>query len=268
MTSECKESRCLENEWPNDGLERIDKCPICGSQDRHLLHEGLRDRVFFCAPGEWTLFSCKNCNSAYLDPRPSKESIGLAYRRYFTHVQNGINEMSLLSRMRRALANGYRNKKYGTVECPACKLGYWMMMLLTSQRAVLDATMRHLPAKSINGKLLDIGCGSGDFLSRASGAGWQVLGIDPDPVAVEVARSRGLDVRCGGIEILDDVDRQFEGITLSHVLEHVHDPVKLLESCMKLLVPGGWIWIDVPNITHPVQQADCGLSKNSSLRML
>ena len=37
-------------------------------------------------------------------------------------------------------------------------------------------------------------------------------------------------------------------ITLSHVIEHVHDPMKVLESCLKLLKPGGKIWIETPNI--------------------
>ncbi|MBN6743213.1 hypothetical protein JKG47_22615 [Acidithiobacillus sp. MC6.1] len=39
--------------WPADGLERVERCPICGEADRSLLYEGLTDKVFFCAPGQW-----------------------------------------------------------------------------------------------------------------------------------------------------------------------------------------------------------------------
>src|SRR5260221_3119952 len=48
------------------------------------LFRSLTDRTFRCAPGRWTLYGCAGCHSAYLDPRPTPQSIGLAYRRYYT----------------------------------------------------------------------------------------------------------------------------------------------------------------------------------------
>jgi hypothetical protein len=78
-----------EQEWPANGLEVVDRCPVCGEGEREILHQGLRDQVFYCAPGEWTLYCCRGCCSAYLDPRPTAETIYLAYRKYYTHQLAG-----------------------------------------------------------------------------------------------------------------------------------------------------------------------------------
>jgi len=56
------------------------------------------------------MYCCKDCGSAYLDPRPTPETIGLAYSNYFTHNFNSREDLSNLSlgyRIRRILANGY-----------------------------------------------------------------------------------------------------------------------------------------------------------------
>jgi 2-polyprenyl-3-methyl-5-hydroxy-6-metoxy-1,4-benzoquinol methylase len=236
--------------WPAEGLERVDRCPACGSAGRALLHEGLRDRVFFCAPGEWTLYRCQDCGSAYLDPRPTPDTIGLAYRTYFTHTWDRREPMARLGwfrRSQRVLANGYRNWRFGTDERPASRLGVLIAKLLPSQRALIDGEGRHLPRPAPGARLLDIGCGNGSFLEFARGAGWQVVGIEPDPKAVEAARSRKLDVRQGSVEVFSAEQEQFDGITLGHVVEHVHDPGTVLRACHRLLKPRGWIWLETPN---------------------
>lgn len=235
-------------DWPADGLEAVPECPVCGSPDRDVLYEGLRDRVFFCASGEWTLHRCRSCGSAYLDPRPTPETIGLAYRSYFTHEANPeYGSLSLGAKLRRTLANGYRNWRYGTHEQPASRLGIPAAFLIPNARAIADATMRHLPKPKPGQRLLDLGCGSGAFLLRAQSAGWEVVGVDFDPKAVDVGRRQGLDVRLGGVEILDSENEQFDVITMSHVIEHVHHPVGVLRACYRLLKPAGAVWIETPN---------------------
>ena len=72
-------------EWPPGGLERVHQCPACAGTERELLHAGLTDRLFGCAAGTWSLWRCATCGSAYLDPRPTQETILLAYGEYFTH---------------------------------------------------------------------------------------------------------------------------------------------------------------------------------------
>jgi SAM-dependent methyltransferase len=145
------------------------------------------------------------------------------------------------------LGNGYRNSRFGMQERPASILGVLVAWLMPNYRALLDAGGRHLP-KQPKGRLLDVGCGNGDFLQFAQRAGWEAIGVEPDPKAVEVAHARGLTVHLGGLETLEAESEAFDGITLNHVLEHVHDPRATLEQCYRLLKSSGWLWLETPNL--------------------
>jgi 2-polyprenyl-3-methyl-5-hydroxy-6-metoxy-1,4-benzoquinol methylase len=230
----------------------VPACPVCGSAERIVLHKVLIDNVFFVAPGKWTLQSCTQCKSAYLDPRPNPTSIGKAYGTYFTHAagtaQKNATQLGGFRRLRRMLANGYLNRQYNTHRQPASSLGYWVAKLLPSQRQQLDTEFRYLSKPTQGQHLLDIGCGNGDFLLSAREAGWQVSGLEPDPKAAEVARQRGVDVTVGAIDLLADASDCFDVVTISHVIEHVHDPKQLLQAVHRLLKPGGMVYIDTPNI--------------------
>jgi len=239
-------------EWPTEGLERVLDCPVCGGDTRELVHDALTDRVYFCAPGEWNMYRCGACASTYLDPRPTRETIGLAYQRYATHEKTEVRDfqtLSVLKRLRRSLANGYRNHRYGTRLYPASILGILAAIVMPDRRAIIDWQMRHLPKGNSRKWLLDLGCGNGEFLLRARSAGWEVVGADPDAKAVEAARGHGLEVRLGGVEALDPSVERFDVITLAHVIEHVHHPGEVLEACYRLLKPGGYLWLETPNIT-------------------
>jgi len=234
--------------WPEANLEYLGRCPVCGSVQRTLLYEGLRDRVFFCAPGSWTLYRCGGCNSVYLDPRPTQDSIGMAYDQYYTHETEDKNEpTNLLKRIKVIVKNGYLNRAWQTCLSPASQeLG---MLLPKYKKACYDEnTMRHLPRPSDRRALLDVGCGNGRFLELASSAGWKVTGFDLDPMAVNNALSRGLDAYCGGFETLQQVSDCFDAITVSHVIEHVYNPKELITNCYRLLKIGGYFWIQTPNV--------------------
>ena len=77
--------------------------------------------------------------------------------------------------------------------------------------------------------------------------GWDVLGTDFDERAVEVARGRGLDVRCGGVESVREDAEGFDAIYLGHVLEHVPDPLALFRECAGMLREGGAMVVLTPN---------------------
>jgi 2-polyprenyl-3-methyl-5-hydroxy-6-metoxy-1,4-benzoquinol methylase len=191
------------------------------------------------------------CRCAYLDPRPSKDTVHLAYQQYYTHSPPGnvdIETMGLLRRIRRSMANGYKNWRYGTDFPPATNLGVVAAMILPVLRQRLDQGFRNLPRPHQNAHLLDVGFGSGAFLESAKTAGWKVAGVDPDPVSVESAIKRGLNVRAGGVEAFADMPESFDVVTMSHVIEHVHDPCKTLQSIYHLLKPGGFLWLSTPNI--------------------
>ncbi len=238
--------------WPANGVEAVGLCPVCGSPNRELLHQGLFDNVFHCAPGKWNMQKCKTCESAYLDPRPTKETIGLAYQAYYTHsnfdLSNGANR-SGFRRLIRSLTNGYLNKKYLQENQPASPLGYYLIRLLPVLRKNLDSGMRHLnPPPYAGARLLDLGCGNGEFLSRAKKMGWIVEGIDLDPAAVDAARRLGLDVSVGDIDVLSNKNSYYDLITCNHVIEHVYDSLGALSAMHRLLKPNGILWLETPNI--------------------
>ena len=238
-----------DQEWPSDGIEFVPSCPVCGEIKREIIYEGLTDNIFFCAPGKWNMYCCNSCKSAYLNPRPSKETIGLAYQTYYTHDKpSEYSSLSFLDKLRRRLANGDRNHRYGTQDSPASIIGVLASFLIPSVRKDIDAAMRHLPRITDGERLLDLGCGNGNFLLKARSAGWDVVGVDFDAKAVKAALHQGLDVRMGGVEILEPSVEQFDVITLSHIIEHVHNPIKILQMCYSLLKPGGYLWLETPNI--------------------
>jgi 2-polyprenyl-3-methyl-5-hydroxy-6-metoxy-1,4-benzoquinol methylase len=238
-------------DWPPSGLERVLVCPICASDNRREELSGLEDRVFACAPGKWTLHKCLNCGSAYLDPRPDRNSIGLAYRNYFTHgtspkrVRNG-----LITWLRQGLANSYRNRLFGTQLRPSIPAGWVLSSMARRQSRSLRLDGRGLDLiAGLKGKLLDVGCGDGEFLGFAKKAGWQCFGIEPDAAAVSVASTRGADIIGSHLDELEGkFDGYFDVITLSHVIEHVHNPVDFCRRCWRMLKPGGFLWIETPNI--------------------
>lgn len=239
-------------EWPPEKLESVPNCPVCGNSERALLHGELTDRVFRVAPGKWSLYCCLTCRSAWLDPRPTPQSLGLAYASYYTHDASDhpiVRRLGLMRTLLHDALNGYVNSRYGLRREPATKLGRWLIPLLPSLRAAADADCRHMPRPpSGGGLLLDVGCGNGRFLKLASEMGWQVEGIDLDLAAVETSRSRGFSVTCGTIDVLDDASERYDIITLSHVIEHVYDPLRLLRSLYRLLKPGGRLWLETPNL--------------------
>lgn len=196
---------------------------------------------FFCAPGAWTLWSCASCGCAYLDPRPNEASIGLAYSTYFTHELSddpwGELPKSRRLKLRRALTNGYRNWRFGAAQCPATRAGI-LLALSGSRRENLDRDLYCLPHFQAGGKLLDAGCGNGAFLRKAKRVGWQVMGVEMDLAAVAAATDKGLHVRQGAIDRVCDMAGQFDVVTISHVVEHVHDPKALLSAGFDLLKPG------------------------------
>ncbi|MSR85701.1 class I SAM-dependent methyltransferase [Candidatus Uhrbacteria bacterium] len=241
----------IMSSWPHGGTERVLYCPVCSSENRHLLYTDLTDRIFYCAPGRWNLYECLKCGCGYLDPRPTQETIHLAYQRYYTHkIQTRVDGNLLvgLHRIFRALTNGYRNWRFGTEFRPASKIGIFVLWIVSGTRQKVDREFHHVPRPSPGAQLLDVGFGNGYFLNLAQAAGWKVSGCDTDPVTVASASKNGIDVRLGGIASFSNMPESFDMITLSHVIEHLHDPRDVSREIYRLLKPGGMVWMETPNI--------------------
>lgn len=98
-------------------------------------------------------------------------------------------------------------------------------------------------------RVLDIGCGRGKILTILQKAGHNVVGVEMDPKAREIALGLGLDVRDGVAESLPQnlMDQSFDAVIMTHVLEHTTDPIIALKNAVSALKPGGKITIEVPN---------------------
>ena len=223
-------------------------CPVCGEGASTELHAGLRDRVFGVAGGSWTLRRCAVCATARLDPRPADDALGRLYAAYYTHEppRPNIAPAGRLASALRALRNAHVNARLGYRLQPAWGAGRVAGRLVAPLAAVAERGVRSLPAGE---RLLDVGCGNGQFVAEAAAAGWHASGIDLDDAAVEAGRRAGLDLRRESVQ--ERAAREpgaFDAVTLSHVVEHVADPVAFLRAVRDLLRAGGHVWVATPNL--------------------
>jgi 2-polyprenyl-3-methyl-5-hydroxy-6-metoxy-1,4-benzoquinol methylase len=96
-------------------------------------------------------------------------------------------------------------------------------------------------------RYLDVGCSTGFVVEAARDAGWDAVGIDLNPSAVEFGQTRGLDLRPVALEDAGFAPASFDAVSLFDVLEHLLDPVAILSACARLLKPGGIVFLYVPN---------------------
>lgn len=103
--------------------------------------------------------------------------------------------------------------------------------------------------------LLDIGCGYGVFLDFMAKEGWEVKGIEPSDIAYNSAKQKGLDVFHGTLNDYYNKNSncKYSCVNLNNVLEHLVNPVGVLELCKKLLHDNGIIRIKVPNDFNKLQ---------------
>ncbi len=95
--------------------------------------------------------------------------------------------------------------------------------------------------------LLDIGCGTGDFLSSALKNGWKITGIEPDEKARSIANSKTNNCVFDTGELEKLSPNSFDVITLWHVLEHLPNLENQIAQLKRLLKPNGTLVIAVPN---------------------
>ena len=226
------------------------RCLLCGSEGA-ALHSDLQDRLF-SAPGSWSLRKCHTpaCGLIWLDPMPLAEDIVKAYAEYYTHGDpDAARKFGLVNRIYRQMKAGYLRNHYGyrwgpgSVLVRACGL---LLYLFPLRRGDVDAEIRFLHSMP-HGRLLDVGCGSGEWLLSMKERRWQVEGLDFDEKAVATARQKGLEVKTGALEQQSYPAGSFDVVTLNHVIEHLPNPVNTLKECLRVLKPGGKLVLFTPN---------------------
>ena len=190
------------------------KCPWCDSEKTQI-HLWLRDE--FLTSEEFQIYECRHCGLLFTEPRPSKEKIGEYYKseEYYSHQEN---------------KKGFIPKIYECVKSINLKHKY---NLVTKGKSV--------------GRLLDIGCGVGDFIHTAEQHGWNCTGVEPSEDAKEIARKR-IKAEIHSSEDLEQIpDETFDVITMWHVLEHVDNLKWQVAQLQRLIKKDGRIVIAVPN---------------------
>ena len=106
-------------------------------------------------------------------------------------------------------------------------------------------------------KLLDVGCGPGTGLKAFQDRGWEVMGVEPDPVRAKVGNEvNKINIFPGKIEDFTEPDDSFDVITLLHVLEHFHSPKDFLIHTIKKIKYNGYLYIEVPHLHRFINWED------------
>ncbi len=239
----------MSETWSRGDLEYLAACPACGEKVAGQAQYARRDD-FLAMPDVWCFWRCPACASLYLNPRPDVASLPRAYQNYYTHYAEADALASGEARgIKAALVNGYLNWRFRMHRQPASWIGALLFGLLRPLGMKLDFYGRHLPKNLCNAhtRLLDVGCGNGGFLLRAKQMGIVAAGCEPDRHAADTCVTLGLDVVKGDAFAVELDHERFDVITLNHVIEHVRDPIGLLERLHLLLLPGGRLWMALPN---------------------
>ena len=235
-----------ETSWSASDMEHVSACPFCACEARMLAHKNVQDWSFGTAGGKWSYWLCAQCKGLYLDPRPNQQSIGRAYGHYYTHasVQSESGVQSLKLRVK----NDFWFHIFGIESAPRLRVPGWCRGLFKMLQPWITVPfgLRQLVDRP-KGRLIDVGCGNGDTLRFAEQLGWRALGIELDAAAVGAARQRGLTVVEGGYEELAQYQGLADCVVCSHVLEHVHHPLRLLKLLAGALKPNGLLLIAAPN---------------------
>lgn len=190
-------------------------CPVCGSPQINPLLTVTDHSV---SKEDFVIWQCSHCSLRFTQDAPNEESIGTYYQSadYISHSNT---------------SQGLVNKLYQRVR-----------RYTLNQKAdlIMGHTVKH-------GSLLDLGAGIGAFLNTMKEKGWEIAGIEPDASARAQAKTL-FSIELKDTDALERMpEKNFDAITLWHVLEHVHPLHTYIERLKNLLKPGGKIFIAVPN---------------------
>jgi 2-polyprenyl-3-methyl-5-hydroxy-6-metoxy-1,4-benzoquinol methylase len=193
--------------------ERLNKCPLCKS-GLFLNYTEIKDHAV--SKETFIICKCQNCSLLFTNPRPKEEKIGPYYDfpEYYSHEKNNKSITQIVYNKVRDYAVTEKVKLISSLKEP--------------------------------GKILDYGCGTGEFLHAAKLSGWNVKGIEPTPKARNQANQLLDGKVIENIELLDE-KKKYDVISLFHVLEHIHSLRKTVKRIIKHLKSDGYILIAVPN---------------------
>jgi 2-polyprenyl-3-methyl-5-hydroxy-6-metoxy-1,4-benzoquinol methylase len=193
-------------------MNTLSNCPYCLST---TIKNILITKDYFLTKESFNIDKCDSCGLTFTNPQPSENEIHKYYQSD-NYVSHGAKRFSLFDNLY-IIARSFSLK--------------WKLSIIRKK-------LKH-------GKILDYGCGTGEFLNHCSLNGYTVIGIEPSARAREQA-SLKLGQRV--FESIEEIpNKKFDIITLWHVLEHIHDISSILEKLKEKLTETGTILIAVPN---------------------
>jgi SAM-dependent methyltransferase len=216
-------------------------CPACASSDIRTVDVISIPRR---STGRGVAFvtGCRDCGLLFTNPLPSPDELERFY------------------------APGGRWASAHTVQAASLQLEYERRSRKhrppkkkrphTRRGLLLEALAPHVPvyAPPPGAKVLDVGCGDGQFLDRLQDHGWTTYGIEPS-MTVAFLRHIGLEA--------PPQDQSFDLVLLRHVLEHVMDPLNLLRRITGAVRPQGALFISVPRLDTLAEHRDLRYCLNS-----
>lgn len=155
-------------------------------------------------------------------------------------------------------AQEFYSQKYGAFNNSSLEVQEADKAFHDAHRQDICDSIETVSGRSLSGQtLLDVGCGWGQALEYFASKGMTCRGFDPAPEAVDYVRSRGIECVVAGMGSMDVFrGERFDVVTLMNVLEHLSDPVRVMEEIRgKVLKPGGLLVIEVPNDFNDLQVA-------------
>lgn len=195
-------------------MEQINECPVCGSNTFSQV-KSISDH--FLSKEQFQIAQCADCGFLFTNPRPSPENISRYYQsdEYLSHSKSNKGLISFI---------------YDTVRNISLKKKFRLIK-------------QYKPGK----KLLDIGCGTGEFLDYMKRMGWEVAGVEPAEQPRKFAAGK-YKIEVHNEDMIDRLpEKSFDLITLWHVLEHVPDLNLRISQVKKLLANDGLLLIALPN---------------------
>lgn len=192
------------------------------------LCKGTAREVIFSKKG-FDLVRCGSCNLAYLGKPPTTTDLQKLY----------------------SFEAGYQNDFANTSSTQ-----------VKFHTKVARLSLAALQKYRTNGRLLDIGCSAGFFLKEAAAVGWEANGLEysPDTAAV-AARIPGLHIKTGTLDDANYEAKFFDVVTLWDVIEHVPDPVQMMQGVHRILQDDGLVAISTPNIDGLFPQLSYRIAK-------
>ncbi|MBK7883995.1 MAG: class I SAM-dependent methyltransferase [Chitinophagaceae bacterium] len=199
-------------------MVQYQQCPLCGSVN--IQHQ-LTVKDHTVSRQDFDIWQCTGCTGRFTQNIPAESDIGPFYKSdsYISHTNTKTGLINWL----------YHQVRKKT--------------LRSKRNIITKATGLR------NGKVLDIGCGTGAFLNTMKHFGWSVTGLEPDADARKIAAEL-YQVSPQLPEVLFDFPSlTYNAVTMWHVLEHVHNLHGYLKQISNVLKDDGVLFIAVPNYT-------------------